>query len=144
YFGESIMDSHDLVAAPMAPARPVLRDRKGFVYEPAIGPRLKVLLLVIFAGVAILGATGVYLLSISLLEWLRSPRVYMTGFSQWVFFVHVFVGVVLTLPFVIFGSYHLLTARHRKNKRAIKLGIGVLISGLVVVVTGLLLIQIFV
>ena len=51
------MDSHDIAAVPMAPAQPVLRDRKGFVYEPAIGPRLKVLLFAIFGSVAILGAT---------------------------------------------------------------------------------------
>jgi tetratricopeptide (TPR) repeat protein len=137
------MDSHDIAAAPLAPARPVLRDRKGFVYEPAIGPRLKVLLFVIFGGVAVLGATGVYLLSISLLEWARSPRVYTTGFSLWMLFVHVFIGVALTAPFVIFGTVHLSTARHRKNKRAVKLGICVFISGLIVLVTGLLLIQIF-
>src|SRR6516162_9746848 len=73
--GGTSVDHHNLVAAgggPAAPARPILRDRKGFVYEPAIGPRLKVLLFIIFGGVAVLGATGVYLLSISFLEWLRS------------------------------------------------------------------------
>jgi tetratricopeptide (TPR) repeat protein len=140
------MDSHEIVAAgagPAAPARPVLRDRKGFVYQPAIGPRLKVLLFIIFGGVAVLGATGVYLLSISFLEWYRSPRVYTTGFSQWVFLLHVFLGVLLAAPFVVFGTYHLVTARHRKNRRAIKLGICVFISGLVVLLTGFLLIQLF-
>ena len=43
--------------------------RRGFVYEPAIGPRLKVLLFAIFASVAFLGATGAYLTSIRVLEW---------------------------------------------------------------------------
>src|SRR5262249_37591154 len=132
------MDSHDLAAAPPAPARPVLRDRKGFVYQPAIGPRLKVLLCIIFGGVALLGATGVYLVSISLLEWARAPQVYTTGFSLWMLFVHVFIGVLLTAPFIMFGTIHLLTARRRKNKRAVSLGIGVFISGLIVLLTGLL------
>ena len=35
------------------PPRPVLRTKRGFVYEPAIGPRLKVLLLLIFTVVAL-------------------------------------------------------------------------------------------
>src|SRR5207253_5459375 len=113
------------------------------VYEPAIGPRLKVLLFVIFGGVAMLGASGVYLLSISFLEWLRAPRVYATGFSLWMLIVHVFIGVVLAAPFVIFGTIHLATARRRKNKRAVKLGICVFMSGLIVLATGVLLIQIF-
>jgi tetratricopeptide (TPR) repeat protein len=144
--GVPSMDSHDLGTAgtvPLAPPRPVLRDRKGFVYEPAIGPKLKVLLFVIFASVAVLGATGVYLLSISALEWYQQPRTYQTGFSLWMLFVHVVVGVAMAVPFIIFGTFHLLTARHRKNRRAVKLGIIVFISGLVVVATGIALIQIF-
>jgi tetratricopeptide (TPR) repeat protein len=145
-YGVPIMESHDVAAAgavSLKPAVPKLRDRKGFVYEPAIGPRLKVLLFVIFASVALLGATGVYLLSISALEWYQQQRTYQTGFSLWMLFTHVLVGVVMLVPFVVFGSIHLMTARHRKNRRAVKLGIIVFISGLVVVVTGVALIQIF-
>src|SRR5207248_2759662 len=132
FWGKSFMDSHDLAAAravPRASARPILRDRRGLIYEPAIGPRLKVLLFVIFGGVAVLGATGAYLVSISLLEWIRAPRVYTTEFSLWMLFVHVFIGVLLTAPFIIFGTFHLATARHRKNRRAVKLGICVFVSG---------------
>src|SRR5258708_7940311 len=40
-------------------------------------------------------------------------------------------------------SHDIAAARHRKNKRAVKLGICVFISGLIVLLTGLLLIQIF-
>src|SRR5439155_1929126 len=133
--GNLSMNGHSFGASsavPLAPAMPVLRDRRGRVYEPAIGPRLKVLLFIIFGGVAIVGASGVYLLSISFLEWLRAPRVYATGFSLWMLIVHVFIGVVLAAPFVIFGTIHLATARKRKNKRAVRLGICVFMSGLIV------------
>ena len=51
----------------MAAAAQPLRDRRGRVYTPAIGPRLKGLLLVILAGVALLGANSVYLASITAL-----------------------------------------------------------------------------
>src|SRR5262249_38033993 len=99
----------------------------------------------IFGSVAVLGATGAYLGSISLLEQARPLKdaTYSSGFSLWVLLIHVAVGVLIAAPFVFFGVYHYSTARHRKNKRAVKLGICVFISGFIVLVTGLLLIQIF-
>ena len=94
------MDSQNISATVMAPARPVLRDRKGFVYEPAIGPRLKVLLFAIFGSVAVLGATGAYLGSISLLEQARPLKdaTYSSGFSLWVLLIHVAVGLLISVP----------------------------------------------
>ena len=41
------------------------RDRKGRPYTPAVSPRLRVLLVFVFAAVAVLGATGIYLLAIT-------------------------------------------------------------------------------
>ena len=46
------------------PARsPQLRDALGRPYEPAVSPRLKVLLFYTFASVALLGASGAYLVA---------------------------------------------------------------------------------
>jgi tetratricopeptide (TPR) repeat protein len=120
--------------------KPVLRDRRGRVYEPAVGPRLKVLLFAIFAGVALLGATGVYLLAIRALEW-RQGQVLTNQFTLSMFIVHVVGGVALVLPFLAFGFIHLATARIRPNQLAVRLGILLFIAGIVVCVTGLALIQ---
>src|SRR5262245_37567906 len=60
------------MASSAPPATAPLRDRFGRAYEPAVGPRLRVLLALIFAAVAILGATAVYLSTIRGLEWLSS------------------------------------------------------------------------
>ena len=49
-------------------ARPV-SDRKGRVYSPAVGPRLRPLLLVILVGFGLLGGNGVYLASVTALTW---------------------------------------------------------------------------
>ena len=38
-----------------------MRDRRGQMYLPAVGPRLRVLLFIIFIAFAVLGATGVLL-----------------------------------------------------------------------------------
>jgi hypothetical protein len=130
------------VSAPApapAPAAAKLRDRKGRPYEPAVGPRLRILLLVIFAGVALLGATGVYLAAIRVLEW--GPTSYTNSYTIGVFMGHVLIGVALILPFLLFGFVHLATARHRKNRVAVRLGIILFIVGILTCVTGLALIQ---
>ncbi len=137
------MDNPNPAAAgPAAPAaRPVLLDRKGHVYQPAIGPRLKVVLAVIFAAVAVLGATGAYLLTITGLNWLREPRTYTNQFTLWMILIHILVGVALVVPFLFFGLTHLTTARTRPNRRAVRLGIVLFVFGCAVGLSGLLLIQ---
>jgi hypothetical protein len=128
-------------ASALGRQQPVLRDRAGRVYEPAVGPRLKVLLAVIFAGAAVLGATGVYMLAIDVFEKARSIT-YTNQFTLWMILVHVLVGTLLVVPFLIFGFVHLASARHRKNRIAVRLGISLFITCILVGLTGLALIQI--
>jgi tetratricopeptide (TPR) repeat protein len=123
-----------------APASRKLLTARGLPYEPAIGPRLKVLLVVIFAAVAVLGATGVYLLTITCLEKARGLT-YTNQFTLWMFIVHVLLGVLLVVPFLIFGFAHLASARHRRNRVAVRLGIALFSISIVAGVTGLALIQ---
>jgi hypothetical protein len=121
--------------------QPASAEPPPFVYVPAIGPKLKLLLAFIFASVALLGATGVYLGAITFLNWYKAPQTYTSPFTLWMFIGHVGLGVAAILPFMIFGGYHYLTARHRPNKVAVRLGILLFAAGLVVCVTGLGLIQ---
>jgi tetratricopeptide (TPR) repeat protein len=125
-------------SAASAPKR--LLNVRGRMYEPAIGPRLKILLFIVFAATAILGVTGIYLLSIDVLERL-SQRTYTNQFTLQMFVIHILVGLAFIAPFLVFGCTHLLTARKRNNRLAVKLGIALFISGILVVVTGLALIQ---
>jgi tetratricopeptide (TPR) repeat protein len=132
-------DTPGVTTAPVKVKR--LLDARGNLYEPAIGPRLKILLVSIFASVAILGASAVYLLAIRIINWIHAPVDYTTQFTIWMFFAHAAVGLLATLPFLIFGSIHLLTARRRKNRVAVRLGIALFITGIIVVVSGLALNQ---
>jgi tetratricopeptide (TPR) repeat protein len=134
------MGDNQLQGGVAATPKPVLRDARGRVYEPAVGPRLKILLAFIFACVAVLGASGVYLLAIDLLEKSRGFT-YTNQFTLWMFLAHVLVGVLLVVPFLVFGFIHLASARRRKNRLAVRLGIALFISGILVGVTGLALIQ---
>src|SRR5262245_31606294 len=92
-----------------------LRDDLGRPYRPAIRQHLNILLFFIFVCVALLGATGVYLVAIRVLEWARA-HTYTNQFTLWMFLAHVIVGVVLVIPFLFFGFSHYATARHRKNR----------------------------
>src|SRR5262245_15799058 len=115
-------------------SRPVIMVR-GRVYEPAVGPRLRVLLFFNFALFALLGATGFYMLVVRKFDLL-------TWFSVLIFGVHEVAGVAMVAPFLIFGLIHLMKARHRKNRLAVKLGVALFVTGIIVLATGIALLQV--
>src|SRR5262245_7258260 len=82
-------------------------------YVPAVGPRLKIWLWIVFALVALLGANSLYMASVTGLNW-WTGRTYENWFSLWMALIHVALGVLLVVPFLVFGVTHMLTARTRK------------------------------
>jgi tetratricopeptide (TPR) repeat protein len=126
--------------APSAGTAPPDRPKRAG-YVPAIGPKLKKLLHLVFALLALLGANSLYLGTITFLEW-RRGETYQNQFYLYMFLGHVILGLIFLLPFLIFGTIHMLTARRRKNKRAIRVGYALFLSSIVILVTGLLLIRI--
>ena len=73
-------------------------------YVRAVGPRLRKLLYVIFALVALLGANSVYLAAVTAVEW-STGRTYQNYFYQYMFLGHLVLGLVLIVPFVVFGMH---------------------------------------
>jgi len=98
-------------------------------------------LLAVFGLFAFLGATGIYLAAITLLNYAQSPRSYTTPFALWVFLAHIAVGVLGTVPFLAFGAWHWFTARNRPNRIAVRLGILLFFAGLLVCLSGFALVQ---
>src|SRR6185503_6755726 len=86
-----------------------------------VGPRLRLLLYVVFAIVALLGANSVYLSAITALESV-SGRTYQDFFYQYMFLLHLSLGLLLIVPLVVFGLIHMSLARNRRNRRAVKIG----------------------
>src|SRR5260370_42267699 len=86
-------------------------------YVRAVGPRLRLLLYVIFGLVALLGANSVYLASITFLEWVHRTEgtLYQNYFYMVMFGAHLVLGLLLVLPFVVFGVFHIKNARDRPN-----------------------------
>lgn len=103
-----------------------------------MGPRLRVLLFCIFGFVALLGANSAYLASITFLEWLWKET-YQNYFYQYMFLAHLVLGLLLVLPFVIFGIFHIKNSHNRPNRRAVRVGYGLFAVSLVLLFSGVAL-----
>jgi tetratricopeptide (TPR) repeat protein len=110
-------------------------------YMPAVGPRLKKLLIFLFVVVAILGANSVYLAAVTFLEW-QSGLTYQNFFYQLMFLAHLALGLLLIVPFLVFGIMHMVASRGRRNRRAVRVGYALFAVAVAVLVSGLLLMRI--
>src|SRR6516225_6516598 len=115
-------------AVPEKPSAPRQR------YVRAVGPRLRLLLYFIFGLVAVLAANSLYLGSITFLEWLKANpnQTYQTFFYMVMFGTHLVLGLVLVVPFILFGLLHLRNAHNRPNRRAVRVGYSLFAASLVV------------
>ncbi|MEA2708264.1 MAG: hypothetical protein QOF78_865 [Phycisphaerales bacterium] len=107
-------------------------------YVRAVGPRLRVLLAVIFALVALLAANSIYLVTITFAEWLRGLS-YQNYFYQYMFLAHLVLGLLLVLPVIIFGVAHIRNAYNRPNKRAVRVGYALFAVALILLFSGIAL-----
>jgi len=107
-------------------------------YVRAVGPRLRRILYVIFALVALLSANAIYLLSVKGLKWITGKN-YGDYFYLWMIILHLLLGLLLIVPFLAFGTLHFIAARNRRNRRAVRIGYALFAVGLLVLVTGVLL-----
>ena len=120
-------------------ARP-MKDRRGRVYTPAVGRRLRPLLWIILGGFALLGANGVYLASLTALTWWGGTT-HQTFFSNVMFILHLVLGFAILVPFLAFGFVHLATSWKRPNRSAVRFGLALLFCALVVGLSGLILVR---
>lgn len=125
-------------ASPVSPD-PVNPPKRKYVR--AVGPRLRILLGVIFGLVAILGANSAYLLSITVLENVTG-HLYQNYFYQMMFLAHLVLGLLLLLPVIIFGIAHLKNSWNRPNKRAVRVGYALFGVSLVLLFSGVALMRV--
>lgn len=115
-------------------------------YVRAVGPRLRKLLNIVFALVALLGASSIYLASITFLDWISGRfgpgATYQNFFYICMFALHVLLGLALILPLVIFGFVHMWIAKDRRNRRAVRIGYALFTVSLLLLITGVLLVRI--
>jgi tetratricopeptide (TPR) repeat protein len=117
-----------------------MRDRRGRVYTPAVGARLRPFLWIILIGFALLGANGFYLSSVTALTWYIGAT-QQTFFYMLMVALHLLLGFIVIVPFLIFGFAHLATSWKRPNKTAIRFGLALLVVALVILASGLVLVR---
>ncbi|MFM9960915.1 MAG: tetratricopeptide repeat protein [Planctomycetaceae bacterium] len=110
-------------------------------YVRAVTPGLRKLLYVVFGLLALLGANSLYLVAITALEAIKH-QTYQNYFYQLMFLGHLVLGLLLIGPFVVFGTLHMLFAKNRRNRRAVKVGYALFAVSIMVLVSGLLLMRI--
>lgn len=110
-------------------------------YVPAVTPRLRVVLITVFALFALLSANSVYLAGITFLEY-STGKGLQDQFYQWMVLLHLAVGLLLLLPFMAFAYFHLVATRKRKNRMAVRVGYSLLAVCFVLLISGLLLFRI--
>ncbi|MBT8446350.1 MAG: hypothetical protein KJO38_04320 [Gammaproteobacteria bacterium] len=112
--------------------------RRGRSFPPVIGPRLKPLLAVVFALFGLLAINSLYLASVTVLEWLTA-ELYQDYLYQLMFLAHLVLGLLIVLPAVVFGALHLRNAWPRPNYRAVRAGLALYTTILLLLGSGLLL-----
>jgi tetratricopeptide (TPR) repeat protein len=107
-------------------------------YRPVVGPRLNKLLFVLFGVFALLAVDSIYLAGVTFLEW-ATGTTYQAYFYQLMFLLHLVMGLVLMPLVVAFGLLHLCNAWRHPNRRAVRAGLGLLSSALVLLTSGIIL-----
>jgi hypothetical protein len=106
----------------------------------AVGPRLRWLLIAILTTVAVLSANSIYLAAITFVEW-STDRPFQNYFYQYMFLAHLALGLAVVVPFLVFVTLHLLAARRRRNRLALRTGYALGGVSLALLVTGLVLVR---
>ena len=104
----------------------------------AVGPKLKIVLRIVFLLFALLAINSIYLSLITFVEWLTSKSLQDQTYL-FMFLSHLVLGLLLIVPLIIYGIIHIGNTKTRRNKRAIKAGYALFIFSILLLLTGLVL-----
>ena len=110
-------------------------------YVPAVGPRLKKLLALVFGLFALLAVNATFLVGVTILE-AATGRIYQNWFYLIMFLVHLALGLLIVLPVVVFGLIHMKNAYTRPNRRAVYVGFALFGAALLLLASGIVLTRI--
>lgn len=108
--------------------------------RPVIGSKLRRLLQLLLVLCALLFINSTYLSSLTVLEYF-SADIHQDLFYQYMFLVHLVLGLALILPLIIYGAIHWRNAWHRPNRRAVAAGLTTFFFAIMVLITGILLMR---
>ena len=99
---------------------------------------MRKLLLVVLFLFALLVVDSVYLAAITFLQWLQGANLENSVF-QFVFLAHLALGVTIIIPVIVYSIMHLRRAIGRRNRLAVRLGLALFATVLVLLASGILL-----
>ena len=106
---------------------------------PVITKGMRRLLVVVLVVISLLIVDSVYLSVVSFVQWLTTDQVIENAFYQVMFLGHLVLGVLIIVPTLIFGAMHLRRAVSRPNRTAVRLGIGLFVTILLLFISGIAL-----
>lgn len=107
---------------------------------PAVGRRLRIVLIVLTVLAAVLGANSAYLAGITFWEWATGQSV-QNFFYQYMFLAHLALGLLLIAPLLAFVAVHLRNTWGRRNRQAVRMGLALMVASLGLVASGVLLMR---
>ena len=108
---------------------------------PVVTPSLRKWLTVLLGLFALLLIDSVYLSAVDLVQWWTGERL-EAGPYIWAFFAHLILGLLFTVPVIVYGIGHARRGYDRPNRHAVAMGWGVLITAIVLLVSGYLLMRV--
>ncbi len=115
---------------------PARTDRNKLI--PVVTARLGRLLGLVILLFSLLVLNSVYLAAISLLEQI-SGEIQQNYFYLLMFLLHLALGLLLILPMVVFAVAHMRRAWQRPNRYAVRAGMGLFFTAMVLLISGVLL-----
>ncbi len=105
---------------------------------PAVTRSLRRWLTVALVLFALLIIDSLYLGAVDVVEW-WTGRSLEQGPYIWAFLAHVVLGLLITIPIIVFGIRHALRSYDRPNRRAVAVGWALLITASILLITGYLI-----
>jgi len=119
---------------------PPAKTRKRRPYVRVVGPKLARLLALVFALFALTSINSLYLVSVTLMQWITGA-LFENWFYHLMAFGHLVLGLLLTLPVVLFGILHIRNSHDRPNRRAVRAGYALFAVSLILLASGFLLVR---
>ena len=109
-------------------------------FGPAVGPRVRWVLVAVMIVAAAVSANSIYLGLITFLEW-TTGRSLQNYFYQYMFLGHLALGLALVVAFAVFLFFHVRAALRRRNRMALRSGYALGAASITLLVTGLVLVR---
>lgn len=107
----------------------------------AIGPRLRIVFNVMLFLLALIAANSAYLVGVKVLEWWHQNS-FQDFFYINMFLMHIIVGLLIVIPFLVFGIIHMRNTKDRKIRRTVRIGYALFSICIVILISGLALVRI--